>query len=311
MTAPAPSAARSRAAPTSGGEAWRAASASPPTRKASQRTATAAKRRQRRELVEVGGDQPDQSDPDEAAAEVEQDAPHAEAGVVLGAVAGRDACGLVLTDEALRGPVGELGAQPGELLRRRPVASRGRVLMTRCRSWAHRGRPRLGCPEYIDPYVGCRWAGGTPGVARRVQVGLVHRGRGEQAPDPGRRRAGRRRRRGGGTAYGARELLQRQAAQARRAIGKPLGERAPDGRQALQEEARRAGGPARARRLDRRRPRRGPGQAHPRQPAGARHRLQRGTLGAARTAAVVGSESSMLAAQLAVPAARRTAPTWP
>ena len=42
----------------------------------------------------------------------------------------------------------------------------------------------------------------------------------------------------GGTAYGARELLHRQAAQARRAIGKPLGEQAPVGGPALQEEAR-------------------------------------------------------------------------
>ena len=74
--------------------------------------------RQGRELVEVGGDQPDQPDADEAAAEVEQDPPHADAGVVLGAVARRDACGLLLADEALRGPVGELVAQPGELLRR-------------------------------------------------------------------------------------------------------------------------------------------------------------------------------------------------
>jgi hypothetical protein len=74
--------------------------------------------RQRRERVEVGGDQPDEPDPDEAAAEVEQDAPHADAGVVLGAVARRDARGLLLADEALRGPVGDLVAQPGELLRR-------------------------------------------------------------------------------------------------------------------------------------------------------------------------------------------------
>ena len=36
---------------------------------------------QGRELVEVGGDQPDQPDADEAAAEVEQDPPHADAGV--------------------------------------------------------------------------------------------------------------------------------------------------------------------------------------------------------------------------------------
>ncbi|HEY0643237.1 MAG TPA: SGNH/GDSL hydrolase family protein, partial [Nocardioides sp.] len=33
----------------------------------------------------------------------------------------------------------------------------------------------------------------------------------------------------GATAYGTRELLHRQAAQARRAIGKPLGESAPAG----------------------------------------------------------------------------------
>lgn len=103
----------------------------------------------------------------------------------------------------------------------------------------------------------------------------------------------------GGTAYGARELLQRQAAQARRAIGKPLGEQAPD---ADRHYKRKYGEPVDLLLL-------GDSIAAGLGAEKAKHtlggRLARGIASRAgrsvrlRTAAVVGSESSMLAAQLA------------
>ncbi|MCP3421586.1 SGNH/GDSL hydrolase family protein [Nocardioides pinisoli] len=104
----------------------------------------------------------------------------------------------------------------------------------------------------------------------------------------------------GGTAYGARELLQRQAAQARRAIGKPLGEQAPD---ADRHYKRKYGEPVDLLLL-------GDSIAAGLGAEKAKHtlggRLARGIASRAgrsvrlRTAAVVGSESSMLAAQLAL-----------
>lgn len=103
----------------------------------------------------------------------------------------------------------------------------------------------------------------------------------------------------GGTAYGARELLHRQAAHARRAIGKPLGEQAPD---ADRHYKRKYGEPVDLLVL-------GDSIAAGLGAEQAKHtlggRLARGIATAAgrsvrlRTAAVVGSESSMLAAQLA------------
>jgi lysophospholipase L1-like esterase len=103
----------------------------------------------------------------------------------------------------------------------------------------------------------------------------------------------------GGTAYGARELLHRQAAQARRAIGKPLGEQAPD---ADRHYKRKYGEPVDLLVL-------GDSIAAGLGAEKAKHtlggRLARGVATAAgrsvrlRTAAVVGSESSMLATQLA------------
>lgn len=103
----------------------------------------------------------------------------------------------------------------------------------------------------------------------------------------------------GGTAYGARELLHRQAAQARRAIGKPLGEQAPD---ADRHYKRKYGEPVDLLVL-------GDSIAAGLGAEKAKHtlggRLARGIAAGAgrsvrlRTAAVVGSESSMLAAQLA------------
>ena len=103
----------------------------------------------------------------------------------------------------------------------------------------------------------------------------------------------------GGTAYGARELLHRQAAQARRAIGKPLGEQAPD---ADRHYKRKYGEPVDLLVL-------GDSIAAGLGAEKAKHtlggRLARGIAADAgrsvrlRTAAVVGSESSMLAAQLA------------
>ena len=66
MTAPAPRAASSRTAPTSGGETLRAARASPPARKASQSSDHGREAGGGGELVEVGGDQPDEADADEA-----------------------------------------------------------------------------------------------------------------------------------------------------------------------------------------------------------------------------------------------------
>lgn len=102
----------------------------------------------------------------------------------------------------------------------------------------------------------------------------------------------------GGTAYGARELLHRQAAQARRAIGKPLGEQAPD---ADRHYKRKYGEPVDLLVL-------GDSIAAGLGAEKAKHtlggRLARGVAAHAgrsvrlRTAAVVGSESSMLAAQL-------------
>jgi lysophospholipase L1-like esterase len=103
----------------------------------------------------------------------------------------------------------------------------------------------------------------------------------------------------GGTAYGARELLHRQAAQARRAIGKPLGEQAPD---ADRHYKRKYGEPVDLLVL-------GDSIAAGLGAEKAKHtlgsRLARGIAADAgrsvrlRTAAVVGSESSMLGAQLA------------
>jgi len=103
----------------------------------------------------------------------------------------------------------------------------------------------------------------------------------------------------GGTAYGARELLQRQAAQARRAIGKPLGEQAPDADRHYKKKHGRPvdllllGDSIAA----------GLGADRAKDTLGSR--LARGIAARAgrsvrlRTAAVVGSESSMLAGQLA------------
>ena len=103
----------------------------------------------------------------------------------------------------------------------------------------------------------------------------------------------------GGRAYGARELLHRQAAQARRAIGKPLGEQAPD---ADRHYKRKYGEPVDLLVL-------GDSIAAGLGAEKAKHtlggRLARGIAAGAgrsvrlRTAAVVGSESSMLTAQLA------------
>ena len=100
-------------------------------------------------------------------------------------------------------------------------------------------------------------------------------------------------------AYGARGLLQRQAAQARRAIGKPLGERAPAADRHWKEEY---GAPVDLLVLGDSIAA-GLGAEKPKHTLGGR--LARGIARSAgrsvrlRTAAVVGSESSMLAAQVA------------
>lgn len=103
----------------------------------------------------------------------------------------------------------------------------------------------------------------------------------------------------GATAYGARELLHRQASQARRAIGKPLGEQAPRGDKHWKKKYGEPvdllvlGDSIAA----------GLGAERPKHTLGGR--LARGIARDTgrsvrlRTAAVVGSESSMLAAQLA------------
>lgn len=103
----------------------------------------------------------------------------------------------------------------------------------------------------------------------------------------------------GATAYGTRELLHRQAAQARRAIGKPLGESAPAGDRHYKKKY---GEPVDLLVL-------GDSIAAGLGAERAKHtlggRLARGVAKRAgrsvrlRTAAVVGSESSMLATQLA------------
>ncbi len=103
----------------------------------------------------------------------------------------------------------------------------------------------------------------------------------------------------GGTAYGARELLHRQAAQARRAIGKPLGEDAPS---ADRHYKKKYGEPVDLLVLGDSIAA-GLGADRAKQTLGGR--LARGIAKHARrsvrlrTAAVVGSESSMLAEQLA------------
>lgn len=103
----------------------------------------------------------------------------------------------------------------------------------------------------------------------------------------------------GGTAYGARELLHRQAAQARRAIGKPLGEVAPV---ADKHYKKKYGEPVDLVVLGDSIAA-GLGAERPKHTLGGR--LARGIAKQAgrsvrlRTAAVVGSESSMLAEQLA------------
>lgn len=103
----------------------------------------------------------------------------------------------------------------------------------------------------------------------------------------------------GATAYAARGLLHRQAAQARRAIGKPLGERAPA---ADKHYKKKHGDPIDLLVLGDSIAA-GLGAERPRHTLGGR--LARGTARAAgrsvrlRTVAVVGSESSVLATQLA------------
>lgn len=103
----------------------------------------------------------------------------------------------------------------------------------------------------------------------------------------------------GGTAYGARELLHRQAAQARRVIGKPLGEHAPD---ADRHYKKKQGEPVDLLVLGDSIAA-GLGADRAKDTLGGR--LARGIASRAgrsvrlRTAAVVGSESSMLAEQLA------------
>ncbi|NYE37091.1 lysophospholipase L1-like esterase [Nocardioides cavernae] len=103
----------------------------------------------------------------------------------------------------------------------------------------------------------------------------------------------------GGAAYGARELLRHQAAQARRAIGKPLGEVAPA---ADRHYKKKYGAPVDLLVLGDSIAA-GLGAERPEHTLGGR--LARGIAKGAgrsvrlRTAAVVGSESSMLAAQLA------------
>lgn len=103
----------------------------------------------------------------------------------------------------------------------------------------------------------------------------------------------------GGTAYGARGLLQRQAAQARRAIGKPLGEQAPA---ADKHYKKKYGEPVDLLVLGDSIAA-GLGAERPKHTLGGR--LARGIAAEAgrsvrlRTAAVVGSESSALAGQLA------------
>ncbi|MBD3913933.1 SGNH/GDSL hydrolase family protein [Nocardioides hwasunensis] len=103
----------------------------------------------------------------------------------------------------------------------------------------------------------------------------------------------------GATAYGARELLHRQAAQARRAIGKPLGEAAPSADRLYKKKYGTPvdllvlGDSVAA----------GLGAEKPKQTLGGRLARgiaqQTGRSVRLRTAAVVGSESSMLAEQLA------------
>lgn len=111
---------------------------------------------------------------------------------------------------------------------------------------------------------------------------------------------------GGATAYAARELLQRQAAQARRAIGKPLGEQAPAADRHWKQKYGEPvdllvlGDSIAA----------GLGAEKPKHTLGGRlaRAIARDTGRSVRlrTAAVVGSESSMLAAQLAtLPASYR------
>lgn len=103
----------------------------------------------------------------------------------------------------------------------------------------------------------------------------------------------------GATAYGARELLQRQAAQARRAIGKPLGEVAPPG----DKHYRRGEGEPVDLVVLGDSIAAGLGAERRKHTLGAR--LARGIAKATgrsvrlRTAAVVGAETSMLAAQVA------------
>ncbi|SFB15896.1 Lysophospholipase L1 [Nocardioides alpinus] len=102
----------------------------------------------------------------------------------------------------------------------------------------------------------------------------------------------------GATAYGARELLHRQAAQARRAIGKPLGEQAPAGDKHWKKKY---GAPVDLLVLGDSIAA-GLGAERPKHTLGGR--LARGIARDTgrsvrlRTAAVVGSESSMLASQL-------------
>lgn len=102
----------------------------------------------------------------------------------------------------------------------------------------------------------------------------------------------------GGTAYGARELLHRQAAHARRAIGKPLGEQAPA---ADRHYKKKLGAPVDLLVLGDSIAA-GLGAEKPKHTLGGR--LARGIAARAgrsvrlRTAAVVGAESSMLAGQL-------------
>ena len=99
----------------------------------------------RGQLVEVGGDQPDQADADEAGTEGEQDPADGEPGPGPGpfVVAARDLGGLGVGDDTGGGPVGELGAQPGQVL----AGTRRGWRRSGERSWAQRGPGEAVCPE--------------------------------------------------------------------------------------------------------------------------------------------------------------------
>ena len=121
----------------------RAARASLPTSRPSHAAVTSTKRPSGVELVEVGGDQPDDADADEAGAEEQQQPADREpAG---GAVAAEEGSACAGSSRPSRVQLRELAAQPGQLARGRSPGRGTSSGEVRC-PWSCRQCRRAACP---------------------------------------------------------------------------------------------------------------------------------------------------------------------